>query len=224
MQRHPLCLLPLLAAAFGGVFAGAVFRATAADLNDAVQVDASSPGPEISPLLFGHNIEITRRGGWQGLSAEMVANRKFAARAGGMPARWTPLGPAAVVAIDETQGYAGTRAARIDVPTVGGPCGIAQQQPGLAVRQGAVYALRLVVRSAVPRTVVLRLRDAARETVLLERSWPVAAGAWQPLAGDCTAATFCFPTPTTTIPTRSGSTSSSRSAARRERSRPSPSA
>ena len=40
-----------------------------------VVLDAAEPGGTISPLLFGHNVEITRRGIWRGLSAEMVANR-----------------------------------------------------------------------------------------------------------------------------------------------------
>lgn len=178
-------------AAFGVAFASRVFLAAAAEPDAVVLIDAGLPGPTISPLLFGHNIEITRRGGWQGLAAEMIANRKFAAKGGDLPARWMPLGPAVAVSLDEAQGYAGTRSARIDVPAAGGPCGIAQEQPALAVRQDAAYALRLVVRSAAPRTVVLRLRDATHSTVLLERAWAVAAGDWQPLAGDCTAAATC---------------------------------
>jgi len=188
MQHRLPCVLTVLAIAIGVTSASAVRHATAVNHDRVVVIDAGDPGPEISPLLFGHNIEITRRGGWQGLSAEMVANRKFAVHAGGMPARWTSLGPAAAAAIDETQGYAGTCAARIDVPAAGGPCGIAQEQRTLAARQAAVYAIRLVVRTAAPRTVTLRLRDAATDAVLLERSWPVVAGDWQPLVGHCTAA------------------------------------
>lgn len=38
-----------------------------------IELDAAQTGATISPLLFGHNLEITRRGIWQGLSAEMVA-------------------------------------------------------------------------------------------------------------------------------------------------------
>ena len=43
-----------------------------------VHVDPSAAGPEISPFLFGHNLEHTRRAMWQGLSAQLLANRKFA--------------------------------------------------------------------------------------------------------------------------------------------------
>lgn len=51
---------------------------------------------EISPLWFGHNLEHTRSCVWQGLSAEMIRNRKFA----GMPQQhsgvsqdWYRIGP-----------------------------------------------------------------------------------------------------------------------------------
>ena len=47
-----------------------------------VELDMARTGAMISPLLFGHNLEITRRGAWRGLSAEMAANRKFDKRQG----------------------------------------------------------------------------------------------------------------------------------------------
>ncbi len=54
-------------------------------------VDANSAGAVISPLLFGHNLEHTRRAIWQGISAEMIDNRKFAATDCGLPIGWTTL-------------------------------------------------------------------------------------------------------------------------------------
>lgn len=172
------------------VAVAAAAGACAADAGSAagpIVIDAGRPGPEIASLLFGHNVELTRRGGWRGLSAEMVANRKFAAGAGGLPARWAALGSGAEVRHDQTQGCAGTRSARIEVPAAGGPCGIVQEQPALAVRAQAAYALRLVVRSDSPRTIALRLRDASLHDVLLEQTWRVTEGAWQALEGSCTA-------------------------------------
>lgn len=42
----------------------------------------------IDEALFGANMEITRRTGWGGLSAQMVANRKFAAERDAQVCRW----------------------------------------------------------------------------------------------------------------------------------------
>ena len=53
-----------------------------------VEIDVKQTGAVISPLLFGHNLEVTRRAIWRGLGAEMVANRKFAAVTKGLPKRW----------------------------------------------------------------------------------------------------------------------------------------
>src|SRR5205814_7009720 len=41
-------------------------------------IDLSRLAGQITPLLFGHNLEHTRRAVWRGLSAQMLANRKFA--------------------------------------------------------------------------------------------------------------------------------------------------
>src|SRR5262249_24456218 len=41
------------------------------------KLDLSRTAGQITPLLFGHNLEHTRRAVWQGLSAQMLANRKF---------------------------------------------------------------------------------------------------------------------------------------------------
>ncbi len=54
-----------------------------------VNIDTKQVGKVLSPLLFGHNIEVTRRGIWSGLSAQMVANRKFAAAENNLPKRWS---------------------------------------------------------------------------------------------------------------------------------------
>ena len=54
-------------------------------------IDAGKQGNVISPLLFGPNLEHTRRAIWQGIGAEMIANRKFAAVDCGLPMRWTTL-------------------------------------------------------------------------------------------------------------------------------------
>ena len=57
-------------------------------------IDAKVQGAVISPLLFAHNLEVTRRAIWRGLGAEMVANRKFAAVAS-VPPVMLPLASSA---------------------------------------------------------------------------------------------------------------------------------
>ena len=71
-----------------------------------VVIDVKQTGAVVSPLLFGHNLEHTRRAVWQGLSAEMVANRKFAAVDHGMPKRWWTMA-GGHVSIDDKVAYAG---------------------------------------------------------------------------------------------------------------------
>ncbi|HUV39823.1 MAG TPA: alpha-L-arabinofuranosidase C-terminal domain-containing protein, partial [Planctomycetota bacterium] len=45
-----------------------------------LDIDVKRPGETISPLWFGHNLEHTRSCVWQGLSAQLVRNRKFASK------------------------------------------------------------------------------------------------------------------------------------------------
>ncbi|MBE0653230.1 MAG: hypothetical protein IH594_05505, partial [Bacteroidales bacterium] len=55
------------------------------DITGNLEIDVSQKGAMISPNLFGHNLEHTRKGIWQGISAQMIANRKFAAVKGDLP-------------------------------------------------------------------------------------------------------------------------------------------
>jgi len=43
-----------------------------------IVLDVGHPGPVISPLLFGANLEHTRYATWKGLFAQLLANRSFA--------------------------------------------------------------------------------------------------------------------------------------------------
>src|SRR5271166_5627884 len=64
-----------------GAFCTIVFLpwfATEVRSGDSITLDVKHPGAVISPLLFGHNLEHTRHSVWQGLSAQLLANRKFA--------------------------------------------------------------------------------------------------------------------------------------------------
>ncbi len=77
-----------------------------------IELDVKQAAAEISPLLFGHNLEVTRRGIWQGLGAEMVANRKFAAVDKALPRGWTAVADGGRVTADGKSGYAGRQSAR----------------------------------------------------------------------------------------------------------------
>ena len=99
--------------------ASAVF---AADPPVSLTLDATAQGAVISPLLFGHNLEHTRQAIWQGISAEMVANRKFAAIDGGLPKRWWTL-TGSGVSVGTQVTYAGKHSVRLD-NTNATPCGI----------------------------------------------------------------------------------------------------
>lgn len=144
-----------------------------------VELDVAQAGATISPLLFGHNVEITRRGIWRGLSAEMVANRKFAASENGLPKRWTVLGDGGEVAIDNSVAYAGTQSVRVAVQREGQPCGIVQVQEALAFQKDARYAVRLWLKTDVDRTVAVRLTDASGTQLLFEHQGLIKAGIWQ---------------------------------------------
>jgi len=58
------------------------------------EIDLSKTAGEISPLWFGHNLEHTRSCLWRGLSAQLIANRKFAGmpQHNGVAAGWYPTG------------------------------------------------------------------------------------------------------------------------------------
>ena len=69
--------------------------------------------------------EHTRLAIRQGIGAEMIANRKFAAADCGLPMRWTTL-TGKGVAIDDSTAYTGKHAVRLE-----GGCGIWQQHDRL---------------------------------------------------------------------------------------------
>lgn len=152
-----------------------------------VQIDTELTSGTISPLLFGHNLEITRRGVWQGLSAEMVANRKFAASENGLPKRWSIMCGNGQVMIDDKVAYAGKESVRIEVKEEGKPCGITQTQETFAFQKDTKYVLRLWLKTNKDRTVRMRLSNTEENQVIFEKSWPVKPEAWQLVSEEFTA-------------------------------------
>ena len=123
-----------------------------------IDLDVASRGRIISPLLFSHNLEVTRRAVWTGLGAEMAAHRKFAAVAKDLPKRRTVSGEPVKASIDSQVRYRGTHSLRVEVGSRN-PGGIAQQQDSLVFEMGHRYSFRLWLKSAGQQKVRLRIVD-----------------------------------------------------------------
>ncbi len=174
MKRMPvLIVITAMAACL------AIPRGTAAGAEKCrVELDAQNPGPVISPLLFGHNLEHTRRAIWQGISAEMVANRKFAAVENGLPGRWRGIDGGGRVSVDDAIAYAGKHSVRVEAGNAGGG-GIEQQQSWLAFRKDAKYAFRVWVKSERGRSLWIRVTDAGNTRVVYQEEAVLQPGDWQ---------------------------------------------
>lgn len=152
---------------------------TANGVEHEIQLDLQNTGQAISPLLFGHNIEVTRRGIWSGLSAEMVANRKFAAVVQNMPTRWQAINVDCQVSIDDTVSYVGKQSACINVKTSGNATGIIQQQAFLAFRKDNKYAIRAWLKTETERKIHVQLVGANEEKPFFHKEQTISAGDWQ---------------------------------------------
>ena len=139
--------------------------------NRSFRIDIAKTSGTVSPLLFGHNLEHTRRAVWQGISGEKLANRKFAGtsvtdrRAGqaedgfigklcedgrpgpdGVAAHWYALGKfRSNFYVDRELPYAGSTSQRIDVTQADHWGGIGQGD--IALEAGGDYAVRVVLRT-----------------------------------------------------------------------------
>jgi alpha-L-arabinofuranosidase len=153
-----------------------------------VEIDCQQRGSSISPLLFGHNLEVTRRDIWQGLGAEMVANRKFAARQNGQPKRWTVTGTAAKLGLDAQVTYNGWPSAKLEIsPGSGG--GLWQREESLDFSKGRRYAFRCWLKSRERRTVRTRVSDGDGRATLFQAEKVLKPGDWQLWRGNFSAAT-----------------------------------
>ncbi len=153
-----------------------------ADETNSIVLDAKQTGAVISPLLFGHNLELTRRAIWQGISAEMIANRKFAAADCGLPMRWTTLGGSGV-AIDHKVTYAGKNSVRLE-NTNSTACGIWQQQDWLAFRKGTKYAFRVWAKANPNQTLRMRVVNRAGFNNIFAGETVARLGDWQLWSGE----------------------------------------
>jgi len=144
-----------------------------------VQIDLRKAGPVISPLLFGHNIEHTRRCVWQGLSAQLLQNRKFAGEPdeNGVAFGWRAIGRTNVrFSLDKRTYFAARGSQKIRMLTNGAPCGIAQ--PGLPLKKGAEYRLRLLLKVDRSMRVQVSLRGTRGKKTYFQIGTGISPGRW----------------------------------------------
>ncbi|MBQ6646459.1 MAG: hypothetical protein IJM56_07245 [Clostridia bacterium] len=131
----------------------------------------SETGAQVSPLLFGTNIEHTRACVYKGLSVQMLRNRKFAGKPTvhtGQAVEWYPIGERPYIGFDEPytrhhELYHMRRAnemisQRIMNASEGALCGIGQHE--LNIKRGTIYEFRIVAKADVP--ILLRAELTSR--------------------------------------------------------------
>ncbi len=146
-----------------------------------IDIDAKQTGSVISPMLFGCNLEVTRRGVWRGLGAEMVANRKFAAVSNNLPKRWYPLPDAGGATTDAKVVFVGKGSVR-----VGGdkPGGLGQQQEALAFQKDMRYSFRWWLKSEAEQSVSMRIADEKGDLTIVQVEKTLKPGDWQLWSGE----------------------------------------
>ncbi len=153
-----------------------------------LKLDPSAAGKQISPMLFGYNVEITRLGVWRGLGAEMVNNRKFSAfDERNIPLRWKVLGIPRKVTVVSNFGYAGNKSLLIS----GKGCGVGQSSGALAFAAGREYAVRLVIHSEVPVTVTIKIVSADGNNELFCSCVKTVSRRWETFSANFTAEKCC---------------------------------
>ncbi|MBQ9889715.1 MAG: hypothetical protein IJM41_10825, partial [Bacteroidales bacterium] len=145
--------------------ASAVFQASMAQT-----IDLRSTS-ELSPYVFGHNLEHTRAAVNGGLSAQMLRNRKFAgkpSRNEGVAAGWTGIGekvffscggPAYTKHIGNPEMRRSNEMNSQNIQNLieGQVAGICQD--GLFLKKGEAYQMRTVTRVTAPLTLKVELTD-----------------------------------------------------------------
>lgn len=149
---------------------------------------------ELSPYLFGHNLEHTRACVSGGLSAQMLRNRKFTgkpSRQEGCPQEWFPIGKRVFCQSDtapytkHTNSCSMNRRNELQSFTVtnliaGDICGFGQH--GLALLSGQRYEMRLVAMSSAPIELTVSLTNADGKIAYAQTQLVINAGDWQTLS------------------------------------------
>ena len=159
-------------------------------VGNVIRIDTQNAS-ELSPYVFGHNLEHTRAAVNGGISAQMLKNRKFAgkpAKNSGVADGWRGIGERAFFQLGGRGSYTRhigcekmRRGNELQAQSVqnlsGGPCGIAQD--GLYIRAGEKYEVRVVTKSPVPVTLVAELTGKGGHPVYARRELTLAPGEWQ---------------------------------------------
>ncbi len=145
----------------------------------------------LSPLVFGHNLEHTRSCIHNGLSAQLLRNRKFAGKpcpASGQALDWEPIGENAYFYMDYYDVYTRheepekmvrrneLQSQKMQNYAAGQRCGLAQG--GIALQADRPYEVRLVLKSDAPLTVWVGFTSADGGTVYAESAIEVFSAQW----------------------------------------------
>ena len=137
---------------------------------------------ELSPYVFGHNLEHTRAAVNGGLSAQMIRNRKFAgkpSRNEGVCAEWSGIGEKTLFQ-QEGQHYTKhignpgmqrsneLRSQSVQNLTEGQVAGIYQK--GLFLKKGETYEMRTVTKVSAPLTLKIELTDQNGSKIYASKS------------------------------------------------------
>ncbi len=137
---------------------------------------------DLSPFVFGHNLEHTRAAVNGGLSAQMIRNRKFAgkpSRNEGVCAEWSGIGEKTLFQ-QEGQHYTKhignpgmqrsneLRSQSVQNLTEGQVAGIFQK--GLFLKKGETYEMRTVTKVSAPLTLKIELTDQNGSRVYASKS------------------------------------------------------
>ncbi len=174
-----------------------------------IEIDAREKGEPISPLLFGHNVEVTRRSIFGGLSAEMVSNRKFAALEKGQPMRWNAISTSTQMVIDDQVPYAGRASLRMESDGSGGlsqqvdaplfpkgswtksllPDDYGSDRGGvLAFKEGRKYSFRWQLKTdGVDKNIWMRITDTSGAKTIGEAVMTLKPGEWTTWTGEFSA-------------------------------------
>jgi alpha-N-arabinofuranosidase len=155
-----------------------------------IHIDATRPQGTISPLWFGHNLEYTRSVMYQGLSAQLLRNRKFAGKPErtGNAVQWYRIGPREAF-FDLSGSDAYTRhvdprsrrvnelsAQKIQI-TSAETCGLGQRD--LPLFKDRAYELRLVLRADCDLRVSAQVLGGAGKPAYAGSVCDVHPGDWQ---------------------------------------------
>lgn len=165
-------------------------------LTTPVRVTADDAAQEdVSPMMFGVNIEHTRSDVHNGLSAQMLRNRKFAGKPGacsGHAAEWYPIGERTLFAFGEPytrhhELYHMKRkhernSQRIVNAYEGSLCGLGQHE--LFIQEDRPYHFRMVARATLPVTVTVEITSRHGGVVYAAHEFAVQGDEWNTYEAD----------------------------------------